>query len=185
MWAIDRANEVDHPYSLAVALAYATIGAQFNGDRDAVRDLGEQTMALCTRYGFAYYGEWGEILTGWSLGGDEGIAAIEDGIRKLDAQGAKTRRPYYLWLLASTLERSGHNDQARRVLDEATGLARTNHDVWWLPELLRSRARLSTGTATQRLLDQAADVAASHGSTQLGQRARADGGRTLAERSPS
>lgn len=183
-WAIDRAEDVDHPYSLAVALAYATMHAQFREDRDAVRDLAERTTELCHRYGFAYYGEWGEILRGWAIGDTEGTHVIERALRALDGQGAMARRPYYLWLLADCQSRTGHPEPAKAVLDQATQRARAADDVWWLPELLRSRARLCNGKARQRLLDQAIEISQSHGSNQLIRRAEADGGRTVPERPP-
>ena len=184
-WAIDRAEDVDHPYSLAVALAYATMHAQFREDRDAVRDLAERTTQLCQRYGFAYYGEWGEILRGWAIGDAGGIDVIERALRALDGQGAMARRPYYLWLLADCHTHAGHAEPAKAVLDQAAQRARAADDVWWLPELLRSRARLCSGKARQQLLDQAIEISQAHGSSQLTRRAGADGGRTVSERPPA
>jgi DNA-binding SARP family transcriptional activator/tetratricopeptide (TPR) repeat protein len=184
-WALERAEAVDHPYSVAVALAYAAMHAQFCGDQEAARDLGEQTTRICHRHDFAYYGNWGEIIHGWAIGGDEGIEVIERSLQRLDTLGVQARRPYFLWLLADCLIRLDRPEPARRLLDQATGRARQADDVWWLPELLRVRAGLSDGIARQRFLDQALSVAAAHGSAQLARRAVADGARTVSERSPA
>jgi len=177
-WAIERATVVDHPYSLAVALAYATITAQFDDDREATGVLAARTVELCRRYGFAYYGEWAAILSGWCLGGEAGIATIRTGLDHLDDQGAFARRPYYLALLARTLVGAGRGDDASAVLDAAHTAALTRHDLWWLPEVLRLQAGQATGHRRTQLLERAVACAQEQGSTALIHRATADLGRS-------
>src|SRR5947208_1880405 len=64
--AIRLARAVDHPYSLAVALAYGSIPHQMRHDTSELRDTVGELRDLCDRYGFAYYREWGLVLDGWS-----------------------------------------------------------------------------------------------------------------------
>ena len=64
--AIKLARAIDHPYSLAVALAYGGITHQMRHDLPGLRDTVGELRELCDRYGFAYYREWGLILDGWS-----------------------------------------------------------------------------------------------------------------------
>ncbi len=105
--AVRRAKEVDHPYSLAVALGYAAVTQQLRGDQAALGAAVAELRELCNRYQFAYYGEWGVILEGWMSGGGDGIARIQQGIGQLRSQGAFARMPYWLSLLADALIRHG------------------------------------------------------------------------------
>ena len=66
------ARSIDHPYSLAVALAYGAITHQLRGDRPALRGAVAELAELCDRYGFAYYREWALVLDGWGSGGETG-----------------------------------------------------------------------------------------------------------------
>src|SRR5207253_9803673 len=55
--AIKLAREIDHPYSLAVALSYGGITYQMLADLPRLRDTVGELRELCDRYGFAYYRE--------------------------------------------------------------------------------------------------------------------------------
>jgi DNA-binding SARP family transcriptional activator/predicted ATPase len=181
-WAIQRARDVDHPYSLAVALAYAAITAQLDEDRVAAADFGQQTFDLCRRYGFAYYREWGAILLGWSSGGEAGIRQIRRGLHALDEQGAFARRPYYLYLLARCLLDEGRGEDAGAVLDAARAAATARHDVWWLPEILRLQAAQTPGAPRRALLEKSLELAREHGSVALAARTEADLGHPVRRR---
>ncbi|MDQ5841788.1 MAG: AAA family ATPase, partial [Chloroflexota bacterium] len=98
--AVQRGRAVDHPYSLAVGLAFAAITHQLRGDRPALLTAAAELRELCRRYEFAYYAEWAVILEGWATGGDAGVAEIRKGIARLRSQGSLARMPYWLSLLA-------------------------------------------------------------------------------------
>ena len=172
--AICRARAADHPYSLAVALAYSAITAQLRGDTDALAKAIAELGDLCRRYEFAYYGEWALVLDGWAQGGDAGVAKIRKGIGRLRSLGSFARMPYWLCLLSSTLEGVGRRDEAAAVLDGATVDAEQRHDRWWLPEVLRRRAALIGGPSADALLLQALELSREHGSRALESRCIAD-----------
>ncbi len=199
-WAVARSRDVDHPYSLAVSLAYAAMLAQYDGRRDDVVSLATQTGELCTRFGFGYYGHWATVLGGWAHGGREGLARIERGLGGLATDGARLRRPYYLTLYAEVLDELGDQDGAVRALRDARSDAGARHDVTWLPEILRGLARYESRETARSLAAEAELEARRQGSLGLVRRARppspasrltiADGGgvdadRTVAERSRS
>jgi hypothetical protein len=171
--AIDRARGYAHPYSLAVALAYAGVTQQLLADRDALSDVVEELDRLCGRYGFAYYREWGLVLGGWLQGGDQGLARVRSGIEQLRRQLSLARMPYWLWLQADVLVRTGREDAAAATLDAArTSTARG--DAWWLPEILRARARLSGPGPRAELLGAGLALATRHRSPPLAERCRDD-----------
>ena len=138
--AVRLARSIDHPYSLAVALAYGAITHQLRGDRPALRGAVTELAELCDRFGFGYYREWALVLDGWGSGGGTGITLARRGIDNLRSEGSFARMPYWLSLLADVLDRTGQRDAARSTLDAATASAQARCDVWWLPEVLRMRA---------------------------------------------
>lgn len=190
-WAITRATEMDHPFSLALALSYAAITHQLRGDVPRTAEFASRAREICARYDFAYYGNWGLILGGWCQGGTDGAGQIRAGLARLRDQGALARQPYYLGLLADTLLRSGQAGAAGVVLDAARAAVAVHQDRWWLPELHRLDARRRPGPAGTELLHRAIELAGQQGSRALAARAacdlaerRASGG-TERERSPN
>ncbi len=172
-WAVERAKQTEHPYSLVVALAYAAITAQLRDDREAATEAARALQALCARYEYGYYAEWGVIIDGWAAGGVDGAARIRSGLTTLRRLSAHTRHPYYLGLLGDTLITLGQESAAGAVLAAAETAALAHEDRWWLPELWRLQARLRPGTRAA-LLDRAAALAAAQGSELLRRRAEAD-----------
>ena len=172
--AIAMGRSKDHPYGMAIALAYAAITCQLCGDRDDLeRSVGE-LRSLCERYNFAYYREWGLILDGWFRGA-AGLPLIREGLGNLRAQGSLARMPYWLSLLADALTTSGQHDSARATLDAALVTGQSHDDLWWLPEVLRMRAAFEPDE--QRVvarLRAAASLAAAHGSVALLRRCERD-----------
>jgi DNA-binding SARP family transcriptional activator/tetratricopeptide (TPR) repeat protein len=176
--AITLARADEHPYSLAIALAYGSITRQMSGDRAELQETVAELRELCDRYGFAYYREWALILEGWCRPDGSGLEPAERGIRNLRSDGAFARMPYWLTLLADLLERNGDSSAAQATLDAALvdGLAR--RDVWWLPETMRLRARYDEPDDAVKRLNSAAEMASDHGSRRLLERCQHD----LAER---
>jgi len=173
--AVAAARSVDHPYSLAVALAYAGITHQLLGDREALESGVAELRNLCDRYGFAYYCEWGLVLQGWLQEGEAGTALTERGIDRLRSEGSFARMPYWLSLLADQLDRAGQRQRARSILDAAAASAEARSDVWWLPEVQRQRATYDDHEAdVVPRLCAAADLASRHGSIALLRRCQHD-----------
>jgi hypothetical protein len=80
------------------------------------------------------------------------------------------RRPYYLTLRADLQLTDGDIEGAKDSLRLAHQLALKRSDVWWLPEVLRRRAKLEEGGARHALLQEAYDVAVAQGSQRLANR---------------
>jgi hypothetical protein len=172
--AIKLARAIDHPFSLAVALAYGGITHQMRGDISAVRDTVSELRELCERHDFAYYREWGLILDGWSRADEPGIGLAKQGISNLKSLGAFARMPYWLSLLADLSARTGRPDTARATLDAAIVAAKTRDDLWWLPEVMRMRAARDERQAAISRLGSAAEMASGHGSIALLRRCETD-----------
>ncbi|MBA3250103.1 MAG: AAA family ATPase [Geodermatophilaceae bacterium] len=165
--AIEMARGTDHPYGLAVALAYGGITHQLRDDMPELRNTVDELRALCDRYGFAYYREWGLVLDGWSRQDGRGLGLAQEGINNLKSEGSFARMPYWLSLLADLAERNGRSDAAKAILDAALVGGQARRDVWWIPEVLRMRAVYDDCDAAAARLRSAAEMAHSHGSLAL------------------
>jgi len=172
--AIKLARAIDHPFSLAVALAYGGITHQMHGHVSGLHSIVGELRGLCDRYGFAYYREWALILDGWSRADESGLGLARQGISNLKSQGSFARMPYWLSLLADLLAHTGDVGAARATLDAALVTANARDDVWWLPEVLRMRAAYDDQQAAVQRLRSGALMASQHGSVALIRRCEID-----------
>ena len=167
---IALARRLDHLYSQTIALAYAALLHQMRRDTRRVLDCAEAAVAMCERYGFAYYGEWAQVLIGWARGQAEpakGIAIIEAALDRLDAIRAQGRRPYYLSLLADTYALAGNRERSTSILDIAVAKAIEGGEAWWLPALYLQQSELAPEAARAALVNRALELARAHNSRGL------------------
>ncbi|MGI9008744.1 MAG: ATP-binding protein [Streptosporangiaceae bacterium] len=172
--AIALGRRIDHPYSLAVALAYGAITRQMRRDMTELSDSVGELRDLCDRYQFAYYSEWAMVLQGWSRGGQRGIDLARQGISGLKSLQAFARMPYWQSLLADLLAETGQADAACAVLDAGLVTGQSNDDAWWLPEVIRMRAAYDDDQRAATGLSTAARLASAHGSVALLRRCQHD-----------
>jgi tetratricopeptide (TPR) repeat protein len=171
--AVAHARRLDHFYSMALALAYEALLHQMRGDAGKVLTQAEEVVALCDRYGFAYYGDWAHVLIGWARGLEqpaEGVEHIESALLRFDAARAQQRRPYYLSLLAETHVRLGNRERAASIVDAAITVARENADVWWLPALYFQKSELDPPPQRAATLRSALELARAQNSRSLERR---------------
>jgi predicted ATPase len=144
--ALARARELEHPFSLALALNYAAILHQFRREPRATHERTEVATMLCREQGFAYYLTWGPILQGWVLAeqgqDDEGMALMRQGVVSLQATGAQLRVPYYLALQAEACGKTGQIAAGLGLLAEALARARQKGEHWWEAEVYRLQGEL-------------------------------------------
>jgi hypothetical protein len=96
--AVALAHRLDHPYSEALALAYAALLHHMRRDADRVLACASAAVALCERFGCGYYGDWAQVLIGWARGLDHPVRtcgparSCRGDPRYRDRDGARTRR---------------------------------------------------------------------------------------------
>jgi predicted ATPase len=144
--ALTMAQELAHPYSLALAQDYAAMLFQFRREEYMAQESAETAMALCTERGFAYYLAWGTIVQGWALVAQgrsaEGMAQMRHGLAAIRATGAELRQPYYLALLAGACGTVGQVENGLTMLAEARAQMHKTGECWTEAELYRLQGEL-------------------------------------------
>jgi len=151
--ALALAQEVQHPFSVALAHAYAAMLQQFRRAPRTAHTHVELTLRVCAKHGFAYYLAWATIIQGWVLAvagrREEGRTQLQQGLTTLHATGGGLRSSYYLLLLAEAEREGGQTAERARVLEEASRQLEHTQECWVAAPLscLRGDAWLAVSPA--------------------------------------
>jgi TOMM system kinase/cyclase fusion protein len=147
--ACDLAQDLSHPFSLALAHCYAAMLHQFRREPRLVQQQAEAAMTLCIEQGFTYYLAWARLLRGWALTAqsaeriqEDAMAQLCHGFADLLATGAGIREAYYRALLAETAGASGKSDTGQQLLAEAFAAMQRTEERYWEAELYRLQGEL-------------------------------------------
>jgi predicted ATPase len=144
--AIAAADGMQHPFSQAIALDYATMLHVFRGESSAALERGSAAVELCSRHSFAYYLAMANVLTGWAAAAEGdvagGLAQMREGLDAMRRLGAEVRLPYYFALLAETLGRAGQVGEALASLSSGFAFVSKNGEAWAAAELHRVQGDL-------------------------------------------
>ncbi len=103
------ARELDNPFILTGALAFAAYLQQHLRNAAATKELASEAIILAEKYGFPFWVQQQKILKGWAmveLGEiDDGVAMLERGLATYQEMGARLALPWFLSLSAETLAR--------------------------------------------------------------------------------
>jgi len=139
--AIAAARQLHHPFSEAIALAYASLLEVFRGDSSAALERGREAVALCRKHGFVYYLAMANIVTGWAdaLEGNTaaGLAQLRSGLNEMKRVEAQIRMPWYLAMLAEIQGRTGAISEGLASISAGFAFAGRNHEAWAVAELYR------------------------------------------------
>jgi len=186
--AVAAANRMGDPFSQAIALDYAALLYAFRGKSREALEYGRQALAVCRKYGFAYYLAMGSIVTGWAMAAEgeiePGLAQLREGLEALRALRAELRIPYYFALLAETLWRAGKWGEALASLSNGFAFASKNGEQWPLAELYRVQGELlasgGNGAGARENIEHGLEAARHCGSLGLEKKLSLPGGGTAA-----
>jgi class 3 adenylate cyclase/DNA-binding winged helix-turn-helix (wHTH) protein/predicted ATPase len=120
--ALALAQELAHPYSLAVAQFQTAFLHHHCRDVLAVQAQADALLTLATAQGFPLYVGHGTYLRGWALamqGQDEaGLAQLRQGLAAIVEVGQELSRPFGLILLAEAAGQVGQVEEGLRLLTE-------------------------------------------------------------------
>jgi predicted ATPase len=144
--AVDEAQRIAHPPSLAGTLAFGARLHSLTGDDAALNAQADQLVAVATEQGFAYWRAMGTVLSGWAKvkNGDlaGGLSLLRSGTEAFCATGAGAWTPYFFGLLAMAHEIAGQVEEGLTLLDDALDIIERTGERWFLAELNRHKGRL-------------------------------------------
>jgi DNA-binding winged helix-turn-helix (wHTH) protein/predicted ATPase len=145
--ALTLAQELAHPYSLALSLEFAARLHHLRREEQVARKRAEAVIVLSREQGFALTSAWGTILQGWVLvkqgKEEEGIAQIRQSLSALRARGTEIMRPYHLALLAEAYEVVDQREEGVSVVAEALDIVQKTGERWYEAELYRLKGQLT------------------------------------------
>ena len=139
--ALASARQVSHPFSMAIALAYAAMLHVFDHEFDGALARAEEAIAVCCKHGFTYYLSVAEILDGWAMAmsgdAEKGVARLREGLETFRASGAELRLPFYHGLLAEACAQAGRLGEAWANISNGFAFQSKNGEVWAAADLHR------------------------------------------------
>jgi predicted ATPase len=144
--ALTIAQERSHPFSVAMALAYAAIIRQLRREVHPAQERAEATTTVCGEQGFPFFLALGTMPGGWALvqqGAEkEGIGHICQGLAAWRATGTEACQTYFLILLAEAWGKMGQADAGLGVLTEMLTLVDKTGERLLEAELYRLQGEL-------------------------------------------
>jgi predicted ATPase len=139
--ALALAQELAHPYSLAVAQHYAAILHDRRREATVVQAQAEAFLTLATAQGFPLYVGLGTFWRGKALavhGEDEvGLTQMHQGLAAVVATGLTLAQPLCLVPLAEAAGKAGRIAEGLRLLAEALAAFEANEQGDGFPEVYR------------------------------------------------
>jgi len=143
--AISRARELEHPFTLAFALATSGWIYAGMGDADRILALSDEAMALSTTHSFQVTLAWATFFHSWALahkGHQESLSRLVKVISAAQTIGANLNSTYMLTLLAGIYLRQHRIDEGLSALAEAEKLVHSLEERCWEAEIFRLRGEL-------------------------------------------
>jgi predicted ATPase/class 3 adenylate cyclase len=120
--ALALAQELAHPFSLALAQHWATFLHHRRREVSAVHAQADALLTLATAQGFSLHVGWATCWRGWALAaqgqGAAGLSILRQGIAGVLATGQTLSRPLCLILLAEATGHVGQVEEELRLLTE-------------------------------------------------------------------
>lgn len=142
--ALGLARELNHPFSLAIALD--TISALYHQLRNPqkCRDLSQECSDLSSEYRFPFWDARARMRRGWALAMmghiTEGIESIEAGIEAFTAMGSNISMPCMWALLAEAQLVAGDYEGCCSTTDRAIATIESLNERYCEVEIFRIRA---------------------------------------------
>jgi predicted ATPase len=150
--ALTLAQELAHPFGLAVALNMAAALHQFRREVEAAQARVEAALTFSREQGFAVLLAMGTILWGCALAEqgreEEGIAQIRQGLAAYRATGTEVHRPHLLARLAEAYGKEGQAEEGLTLLAEALATVEKTGERYCEAELYRLKGTLTLQSKT-------------------------------------
>ncbi len=147
--AVNLAQQLDHPFSLAFALYCASFVYMFRGEASRIQEPAQTALRLATEHGFAFWRAGTAMIRGSTLVDqgqrEEGIVEIRQGLAAWRGTGAEIGLTYWPALLADVYGRVGQMEEGLAALVEAFTAGQRTGERFWEAELYRLKGELQLG----------------------------------------
>jgi predicted ATPase/DNA-binding SARP family transcriptional activator len=146
--ALALAQELSHPYSLAMAYSWSVWLHAYRREKQAVLERAEAATSLSAKHNFTVFLGVGKFMSGWALARqadlERGISQMEQGLAEVTlATGSGDERIEFLPLLAEAYGRVGRPQRGLELLSKALAFAeQSSYMLWGQPELYRLKGEL-------------------------------------------
>jgi len=145
--ALTLAQEVAHPYTLAMALTWASKLHQLRREERLTQERAEKVVTLAAEQQFPLWSAWGTILLGCAQvrqgHAEEEIGRMRRGLETWRATMAGAALPMMLTLLADAQEAVGQTAEGLSTVAEAFAALEKNGERIFEAELYRIKGQLS------------------------------------------
>jgi predicted ATPase len=153
--AVAFAEELGHPFSLALALSFSAWFHQFCQQPQLTYERAESARALSVDMGFQFWLGWEMVMQGWAMGGQDSekkkISMVRQGIETWRATGSELGRPYFLALFADVCSRAGQVEKGLKLISEALNLVSNTKERWYEAELYRLKGEMLFTSCTKNI----------------------------------
>jgi predicted ATPase len=145
--ALALAQKLDHPFSLAFALAIAGATLRlFLREGQMVEKWTEALNRLATEEGFVLYQAGGTVFQGWTHTEqgrfEEGIALMHRGVATWHTIGLRVQYTQLLAMLTEAYGRAGQAEEGLKLLPEALDAVEKTNERYYEAELHRLKGEL-------------------------------------------
>jgi DNA-binding winged helix-turn-helix (wHTH) protein/predicted ATPase len=153
--AFTLAQELSHPYSLAIVSSFAMLLHQYRREARPIQERAEVVATISAEQGFLFWSTFETLLQGWVLAeqgqGEEGIAQILQCLAALREMGTDWLRPHFLALLAEAYWKKGQAEDGLSVLAEALATVHKTGERHYEAELYRLKGDLTLAQSSVHL----------------------------------
>ena len=146
--AIQLARDLDHPFSLAYALNFASWLSYMQNKPEKTRIYAQEEIDISEEHAFFWIHK-GKLLLGWALAqsNDEdeikrGHSLIKDGFHAYKEPGARLGQTLQMAIDASICLREGNTHEGLEIVANGLQAVEETGEVFWQAELLRLKAEL-------------------------------------------
>ena len=158
--SLERAESLDQPFNVAVALNFSGFVLQFLGRARELLDVASRIVDVSTENGFLQWLATGQAMRGWAriaasddlppTAATEILEGVRQALQAYRRSGARLAQGFAYSMLIDAWLRRGEPTQARAVLDEAFEYSRDIEDRFWHAELHRLAGEVRLASAPQR-----------------------------------
>jgi len=139
--AVNRANLINHPFSIVYATYFSAIVHQLEGNAEKTMQLAELTMQLSRQYEFSFWQETAAMLGNWAqfelTGSEELIDLFQVNLQRYKQRGSGLALSYLHTLLVRMLFKADRLEEADIIIEKALSNLSKNSEHFFQSEIYR------------------------------------------------